>query len=121
MAEAIDVGEVMLARSAGAATVYGDRTPLGSSGSPIGRLDPDWRCGIGPSRPRRAYCEVVTRVWTYRIFPDTGESETLHCIGQERTVAGRRIFETTDGETVAISETDVFEEVGPAPSEDTVV
>jgi hypothetical protein len=64
----------------------------------------------------------VTRVWTYRIFPDSpDQSETLHCIGQERTVAGRRIFETTDGETVAISETDAFEDLGATPSEDTVV
>lgn len=63
----------------------------------------------------------MTREWTYRIFPEQGQSETLHCIGQERTVAGRRIFETTDGETVAISDTDVFEEVAPAPSEETVV
>jgi hypothetical protein len=59
----------------------------------------------------------VTRVWTYRIFPDSDQSETLRCIGQERTVAGRRIFETTDGETVAISETDEFEEIEPTPSE----
>ncbi len=63
----------------------------------------------------------MPRVWTYRIFSPGGEAETLRCIGQERTVAGRRIFETTDGETVAISDTDVFEEIGPTPSEDTVV
>jgi hypothetical protein len=64
----------------------------------------------------------VTRVWTYRIFPDRGDqSETLRCTGQERTVAGRRIFETTDGETVAISDSDPFEELDAMPGDDIVV